>query len=249
MKIDAHVHIGRWRLPDFLGRECTLPQALQVFETCRIGGAVVMPTDEGDNRGLLESVRQLPDRSSIWVFAWARPGDEQTLDYVRSHGAAFDGLKIHPSLDRFQVTAAEYEPYLDLAAALEIPVSVHCGRWQEMASYKLAIEAARRHESVSFILGHAGGDTPQLAIGAAREAAERGCGNVFFDIAGLREYWALERAIAILGAERYLFASDFPLAYPGSYLAVVEALDISREDKARLFGLNALGILGMPRNK
>ena len=84
---------------------------------------------------------------------------------------------------------------------LDLTVLVHCGRWAEIAGWAHAVEAAERHPRVRFVFAHAGGDTPPNATNAALAVRERGLTNVWFEFSGLREYWVVERNVALLGAD------------------------------------------------
>jgi predicted TIM-barrel fold metal-dependent hydrolase len=251
--IDAHVHVGYWDHPDFLGRGAELDETLVVLRDAGIEGAAILPTDQRDNAGLLASARAAVaagDATRLWMFAWVRPvahgaeEAERELSWVREHAGSITGLKIHPSLSRHRVTDAGFAPALELAASLDLMVLVHCGRWQEMASYRFAIEAAARYPQVRFLLAHAGGDTPPLATAAADLVADRRIDNVWFDCSGLREYWVLERNVRVLGADRYLMGSDYSLAHPLMYVGAVRGMNLSDRDRGRILGGNAVELLG-----
>jgi predicted TIM-barrel fold metal-dependent hydrolase len=250
--IDAHVHVGVWEHADFLGRGCTLSDALAVMRTSGVGGALVMPTDRCDNAGLLAEVRAARAAGvaeRLWQLAWVRPVEPDAagaadLTWVREHRADLCGIKVHPSLSRRRVTDAAFAPVLEAAAELDLLVLVHCGRWQEMASYRFAIEAARAHPKVRFLLAHAGGDTPPLATAAAQLVADSGVDNVWFDFSGLREMWVVERNVALLGAERYLMGSDYSLAHPLMYIGAVRGMALPEAARRRILGENALALFG-----
>src|SRR5262249_48670622 len=149
------------------------------------------------------------------------------LAWVRAHAADVAGLKIHPSLSRRRITDDGFRPALELAEELGLVVLVHCGRWTEIAGWEHAAAAAERHPNVKFLFAHAGGDTPPNATNAARAVKERGLDNVWFELSGLREYWVVERNVALLGAGRYLLGSDYPLAHPLMYLGALAAMDLT----------------------
>jgi predicted TIM-barrel fold metal-dependent hydrolase len=155
-------------------------------------------------------------------------------------------LKIHPSLARRRVTDDGYRPALELAEELGLVVLVHCGRWTEIAGFAHAVEAAARHPRARFLLAHAGGDTPPNATGAARAVKEGGLENVWFEFSGLREYWVVERNVALLGAGRYLMGSDFPLAHPLMYVGAVRGMALSDAERRAILGDNARALFGAP---
>jgi len=247
--VDAHLHIGTWEHPDFLGRSCSLADAALVLRELDIGGAAIVPTDQCDNAGLLAEARELlhaGDSTKWWFFPWVQIDDTMptSLAWLEANAGAITGLKIHPSLSRRRIVDPEFASLLELAETRGWVVLVHCGRWQEMASYRFAVEAAERHPGGKFLLAHAGGDTPPLATAACDLVRERGVDNVWFEFSGVREYWVIERNAKVLGAERYLMGSDYNLAHPGMYLGAVRGMNLSDADKARILGENAVALFG-----
>jgi predicted TIM-barrel fold metal-dependent hydrolase len=56
-------------------------------------------------------------------------------------------------------------------------------------------------------------------------------------------WWATEIAINRLGAERFLYGSDFPLGHPRVLLGLIDALRIPAADKDLILGQNLLRLL------
>ncbi len=254
MIIDAHVHVGEWDHPGFLGRKCTVSEAVAELERCGIGGAALVPTDQCDNAGLLSGAQEVIANGydgSLWLFPWVRllaegtPGAED-LGWIQENLSVVTGIKIHPSLSRARITDAGFQAALEVANQNQLVVLVHCGRWQEIASFRFAMEAAGRYPDAKFLLAHAGGDTPENATNAALLLAKTGLENVWFEFSGLREYWVIERNVRLLGAERYLMGSDYALAHPRMYLGAVAAMDLPESDKQKILGENAKGLFGAP---
>ena len=248
MIVDAHIHVGVWDHPDFLGRASTLAEVIAVLDAAGIAGAGIMPTDQCDNAGLLAQRRAAAFGGSLWQFSWVRPTGQADGDcdlaWTDEHAHELTGIKIHPSLSRLRLTDAAYQPVLELAERRDLIVLVHCGRWQEIASYAFAIEVARSHPNVRFVLAHAGGDTPPLATAAAQMVADTKVDNVWFEFSGVREYWVIERNVALLGPERYMMGSDYSLAHPNMYIGAVAAMDLPERAKRRILGENAHELYG-----
>jgi hypothetical protein len=246
--VDAHMHIGAWDHPDFLGRSCTVSDAVAVLDDAGFNGAFMAPTDQCDNAGLLADMRAVLRggfAGPLWFCAWARP-DTDDVDWISANRGAVTGIKIHPSLHRTRIIDEGFTPALELADRHGLVVLTHCGRWQEKASYKFAVEAAGRYPGARFLLAHAGGDTPPLATAAAELVAESGLDNVWFEFSGLREYWVIERNVRKIGAERYLMGSDYNLAHPLSYLGAVRGMDLDDAQRSKIAGENALALFGAP---
>ncbi len=244
---DAHVHVGRWRTPDFAGRDSDLADVTRVLRSCGVTGALVMPTDSGDNEGLLGEVgshQAAPGSAPALFFAaWVRPGDESLYDFLERNQSRVGALKIHPSFNRLPIADPAYEPFLAVASRWRWPVVVHCGRWREVAGFEIALDAAGRHPDIPFLLSHMGGDSPTLVLGAAGAIRERGLANAYLGTESIREYWLVARALDLVGPERLVFGSDHNLNHPASFLAVVEALGLAPAERAMVLGGNARRIL------
>jgi len=246
--IDAHVHLGRWRHPGFLGLSTDLEQVVTRLRADGVDGVALTTSDEGDNAALLAASRALP--LTHWLFLWARPDGAAALEALLDDAGAgaAQGLKLHPSLERVNLDDPRWDPIFELAHRRGLRLMIHTGRWQQAAGYGLALDRAGQWPDVQLILSHAGGDTPQLCTDAADAVARRKLDNVAFDMAGVREHWALVQAMKRAGHRRYLMGSDFPLAPPAMYIAQVRAMPISDDWKADLLGGNALRILGAPQS-
>lgn len=223
-----------------------------MLDAAGIAGAAILPTDRRENQALLDDARAALRGGyggKLWFFPWVRPlgaGGEDDLAWVEANVAAIAGVKFHPSLSRVRITDPAFAPFLELCGRERKLALVHCGRWQEMASWRFTLDAAERHPDVRFILAHAGGDTPPLATSAAEAVAERGLANAWFEFSGVREFWVIRRNVDRLGAERYLMGSDYNLAHPSMYVAATRAMGLSAEDTAKILGGNALALFGAP---
>jgi predicted TIM-barrel fold metal-dependent hydrolase len=240
--IDGHIHAGYWSKNYFYGRGVEFGEIDSCLEECGMDGAILTSTDLRQNDPVLEFMRT-EARKKYWFFPWVNPADKRDLEYIRSRRAGIHGLKFHPSCDKIRITDKRAAPFLAFAAEHGLAVLVHCGRWQEMSSYKLALEAAADYPTTNFILSHMGGDTPELVKGAVEAILNGGLDNVHLGIEGVREYWIVRQAIDQLGAGRVIFGSDFPLGHPWMYLGLVEALGLDDRERGLVLGGNALRLL------
>jgi predicted TIM-barrel fold metal-dependent hydrolase len=208
-------------------------------------GAVVTTSDRRENALLLAEMAR-DGKLSYWFFPWVDPGQGARADlaFLQENRSDIAGLKLHPSLSRVRVTEPGYAPFLDFARSQRLPVLVHCGQWQEVASYRFVLELAHRYPDVGFIMAHGGGNNAALRLEAPREIERQGSPpNVYLDLTGLGLWWAAEIAINRLGADRFLYGSDFPLGHPKVLLGLVDALRIPAADKDLILGQNLLRLL------
>jgi predicted TIM-barrel fold metal-dependent hydrolase len=227
----------------FLGRGASFETMEKCLIDCGIDGAILTSTDQRENDAVAAFIAG-SDRQKYWFFPWVNPLIEDDLDYVRRNLERIDGLKLHPSCDKVRISDPRTEPFLRLACDEGLPVMVHCGRWQEMSSYRFALEMAAKYPTVRFMLSHMGGDTPELEMGTIDAITSGGLGNVFLGIEGVREYWAVQRAVEEVGANRVIFGSDYPLGHPLMYMGLVDALELTPEQKRLIVGGNALELVG-----
>jgi len=226
--IDGHIHVGRWS-ERFFGLQCTVAEVDRVLSECGIEGAVVTATDLVENESILD---QLADaRLRYWFFPWIDPKTTDPLERVKDWGLRVSGLKFHPSCDGVRITDPRCRPYLAYAGETNLPVMVHCGRWQEMSSYRFALEAARAHPDVRFIFSHMGGDEPTLVRSTYEALRDGGPANVWLGMEGIREYWLIRDAIDAVGARRTIFGSDFPIGHPKMYLGLLDALGLTDQER------------------
>jgi predicted TIM-barrel fold metal-dependent hydrolase len=241
--IDGHIHAGYWSAERFLGRGVPFEELDRCLAECGIDGAVLTSTDLRKNSSVIEFIAKSA-RRRYWFFPWVNPAVNDDLTFVAEHREKIHGLKLHPSCDRVKVTDKRVEPFIGFARDEGLPVMVHCGRWQEMSSYSLVLEVAARYPDVDFILSHMGGDTPELEM-ATIDAIKKGrLANAYLGTEGVREYWAVQRAVDELGAEKVIFGSDFPLGHPKMYMGVIDALKISDQQRGLVLGGNILRLVG-----
>lgn len=242
-RFDAHVHVGQWRTPDFGGHGSDLSEVARVLADTGFTGALVMPTDAGDNAGTLAAIDAYEGTPSFRFAAWIDPGDPTLPSFLAAHADRIDALKFHPSFSRLPLTAPAFEPYLRHAAAKALPCVVHCGRWQEVAGWSVALKVAEAFPSVPFLLAHMGGDSPALVAGAVAAIRDRRLANAHLGTESIREYWVVGRALDAIGCERLVFGSDHNLNHPASFLAVIDALHLSSTERDAVLGGNARRIL------
>lgn len=232
--IDAHVHVGRWRLAEFQGRCTTIDEARQVYLKYDWAGALLFPTDEGDSTGLLREAELSVGAPIFRVGYWADFTKAGNLERFVADAHRFAVLKVHPSCLKTPVTDAVWQPYLELAARRSMPIVIHCGRWQDVAGFEKALAVAKRHPDTPVLLAHMGGDSPHLVTSAVDAVAAGRLDNAFLGTESIREPWLLEYAVARLGSSRLVFGSDYNLNHPEPFRRLVEVLDISDTDRTNL---------------
>ncbi len=245
MIVDGHVHVGAWNEPSFSGRATSLDDCVRVMRDSGISGALVMPTDQGDNEGLRRAILAHDGVDvALRLNAWVAPDDPDNAGWMDRHAEDIAAIKIHPSLLRRKPTDPVFDPFYARAKAHGWPVLIHTGRWQEMSGWPLALEVARAWPEVSFVLCHMGGDSTDLVEGVVSAlAAADGPGNAFLGTESIRQYWVVDHAAKTLGAHRLVFGSDYNLNHPRSFIAVVEAMELSEAERETVLSGTLQGLL------
>lgn len=124
-------------------------------------------------------------------------------------GNGMRGVKLHPDFQRFYVDGESAER-IYRAVGSRLPLLLHIGddRYEFSKPTRLA-RMARKYPEVTFIAAHFGA---YRCWGDAE--VYTGLTNVYFDTSSSLAYISPERAaqlIGIYGAERFLFATDFPM--------------------------------------
>jgi aminocarboxymuconate-semialdehyde decarboxylase len=116
-----------------------------------------------------------------------------------------------------------------------------------------------RHPRLRVLLAHAGGTLPamlgRLDDGFTRFAATRSriarrpssyLSQLWLDSIAFSPPF-LRSLVALLGADRFVVGSDYPVGGPAHPVAEVQSLGLSPEDESAVLRLNALGLLGSGR--
>ena len=165
MIIDSHIHVGKWS-SIFYNYESTVEDAVKVMRSSGVDAAVCMPTDLTGNRYLMD--KTINNKNFKFYYnAWINPEDKDLDKFLEDDIDRVSLFKVHPSIQRKRITDESYDKYMKIAAENKKPVVVHCGRWQEIASYKFPLELAEKYPDLILILAHLGGDQPSLYLECA----------------------------------------------------------------------------------
>jgi uncharacterized protein len=249
MLLDAHVHVGPWRLQGLEALAPSLDDAVRAALREGIGGVAVTISDGGDNGDLRTAVAD-EDRIDLWFVPWIRPGTRQAEEFLDSAaGPRVAALKLHPSIDRTPVTDAAYDRAFDAAGEAGVPVLIHTGRWQEVAGFEHALRRAIERPALRVILAHAGGNDFLLRRRCCDRIAELDPPNLWLDLTGLGMPLTTRTLVERVGYTRFLFGSDYPLGHPRVQLAHVTAMDLPAAQEAAILGETARALLGEPSNR
>ena len=104
------------------------------------------------NRVLLDKVKASGGRlyQSFWCKPATEPDTAAVYTFLRKNRAWIRGLKIHPFYSRMPLEDARYVPYWELAAQLDLPVSVHTAA-DNLSNPEQLLALAKRYPQVRFM--------------------------------------------------------------------------------------------------
>lgn len=247
MIVDAHVHVGPWRLAGLEVLAPSLEDAVAAAVAEAVQGMAVTRSDGGDDEALRRAVGE-ERRIALWYMPWVRPGTEEPDRALAAEGPRVAALKVHPSVDRTPIAEPGYDRAFAAAEEAGVPVVVHTGRWQEVAGFEMALQRAAARPDLRVVLAHAGGNDFGLRLRCADRIEELGLDNVWLDLTGIGMPLLTRTLVERLGAARFLFGSDYPLGHPRVQIAHVTAMGLERRATEAILGGNAERLLGPPSN-
>lgn len=225
-----------------------------IAETIKSGAidkAVLLPvaTKPSQQKILNDWVKEIHDENeNIIPFGSVHPDAEDVFEELyRIKEMGLYGVKLHPDYQDFFIDEERVFPVYEKCAELSLPVIFHAGYDPLSPDVVHAMpEASKRaHEAVpsmTMILAHMGG------MKHWEEVSEliAGLDNVYLDTAYTVDFMPTDlfkKIVSKHGADKILFASDFPWHKSEMEKEFIENLDISDEDKKKILGENARKLL------
>jgi len=148
----------------------------------------------------------------------------------------FVGLKLHCGLHEATLDHPGYERALQYANEHKLPVLVHGGgdrdTWET---------AAMAHPNAAFISAHACAWDGLDAEGKQFYAMAREVENIYPDVAGsATHYGALQALVDLVGVDKVLYGSDFPMFDLAYELGRVTLSTLTPAEKNAIYSGNAL---------
>ena len=211
------------------------------------------------NDYLIQAVEGYPERLVGFCSvnpAWGK--DRVCAEIERCAASGLKGIgELHPDCQGFDITdCAQMAPMMELAHKLELPVLIHTsepvghqypgkGRTTPDRVYALI----RNFPENTIICAHWGGGLPFYGL-MPEVPAE--LANVFFDTAVspfLYKRDIFDVASRTIGADKILFATDYPLIQHRRVIGQVEESCLDPSSKAAILGGNAARLLGLEKDK
>lgn len=161
----------------------------------------------------------------------------EELEFMKSQGVKLVGELVPYLHDWSDYACQGFDEILDVIGQLNMVVSFHS---MDDTQMEMMIAA---HPRVTFVAAHPG-DREKYALHLERMKRYP---NAYLDLSGtgLFRYGMLKHGINTVGAERFLFGTDYPITNPHMYVQAVEFEKISEDDKDLIFYKNAKRLLDL----
>lgn len=206
----------------------------------------------GANDYVAAAQRRFPGR--IIGFGIVSPGDPGApAEIERCARIGLRGIgELNAGAQGFTLTdQARLQPVVDAALRCELPWNLHCSEpvgheyaGKGTATPNLVANFAQRNPELTLICSHLGGGLPLYAHMPEVRAL---CSRLWFDTAAQPFVYAASvyRAlIDMVGYERILFGSDYPLLDMPRYQAAMQAASLTEMEMGAILGGNAGRLFG-----
>lgn len=202
---DAHSHIGT----DVDGRTMTAEGMRERMEAAGVVRSIVFPLNDpnalDDFSGPNDVVWDAYEKFSEFFVPFFRlnPHRDYEREFERCVARGFQGLKLHPVSQKFELDDPRVVRLLGMAAAADLPVLIHTGMAMERIVEPL-LPTVEAHPELRLILGHAA----MVEVIQAVRAFENHP-NVLFETSVVRAK-DLYILFSLLDPARICYGSDIP---------------------------------------
>ena len=206
------------------------------------------------NQYLLESASRYPNRLIVFISLLLNDPEWSRAELDRGVKAGAKGAG-EIAFYRHEMTPNDIvsmRPLLDQMAKERIPLLLHSNErighdypGKGVTPVERFYDLILSFPGLPIILAHWGGGLPFYEL--MPEVAKR-MANVYYDTAAspfLYSKKIYSIAARIVGAQKILFGSDFPLIPPRRYFDELEGSDLPEEDRRKILGLNISRLLGL----
>ena len=168
------------------------------------------------------------------------------LDKLKDNG--IKGIKLHPDYQSFFIDEPRMQPLYEAILKCDFVLIFHSG-----VDDGIGEPVHSTPERVKNIMSLLRGEKVVLAHMGSFKMWDEVCEsilteNVYFDVSCAVQFLENEKfsyMIKTHGTEKILFASDLPWTLPSEGIEVIKNLDISEEDKEKIFSENAKKLLNL----
>jgi predicted TIM-barrel fold metal-dependent hydrolase len=200
------------------------------------------------NDYILDSVSRYPKRLVGFCAIQPRAGDDAIAEIERCAKAGAKGIgELRSDVQGFNLTDKKtMKPFIDAILKHSLIFLTHSS---EPVGHEYAGKGSITPDilysfitafpNLKIVCAHWGGGLPFYAL---MPEVAKALGNVFFDTAAtvfLYKPEIFEQVSHIIGSDKILFGSDYPLMSQNRVIAQIQSARLPGEDKTKILGLNA----------
>ena len=205
------------------------------------------------NDYIIEAALANPDHLTGFLSVNPAWGEAALREVERCAYAGLRGIgELHPDTQAVDITdASTMAPMMDLARSLNLPLLLHCSEpvghvypGKGITTPDRVWRLIENFPDNTIICAHWGGGLPFYALMPEVGAS---LSNVYFDSAASPFLYLpsiFSATAKMVGADRILFASDYPLMPPSRPLTQVMEQPLEEEHRHAILGKNAARMLG-----
>jgi predicted TIM-barrel fold metal-dependent hydrolase len=206
------------------------------------------------NDYILESIARYPDR--LVGFCSIQPRSlEAALDEVErcARGGVKGVGEMRPDMQLFELDDQQLmKPLVDILKKHSLILLSHSSEpvghnypGKGVVTPALLYPFILNNPELTVVLSHWGGGLPFYAL---MPEVKKALTNVYFDTAAsplLYRPQIYQQAVQLVGADKILFGSDYPLLPPERVLGEITSLDLPQPAKEQILSVNARRLLGI----
>ena len=206
------------------------------------------------NDYILESVQLYPDRfiGFCCFDPLSKKAAEETEKCLKAGCSGVGELAVYGQDFTPEIISA-FNDTMAVSASFDVPFLIHSNEplghqypGKQPMTLKGLFGLLNKFPSNKIVLAHWGGGIFFYSL--MKKAIKKALKNIWFDTAAspyLYEQDIYKKAVEIIGPEKILFGSDFPLIKPSRYFKEMESAGLSSESIDMIKGGNAVHLLGL----
>jgi len=204
------------------------------------------------NDYILDSISRYPTRLVGFCAIQPRAGDAAIAELERCAKAGAKGIgELRSDVQGFDLTdKTTMKPLVDAALKHNLIFLTHSSEpvgheysGKGSITPDILYSFITTFPNLKLVCAHWGGGLPFYAL---MPEVAKALANVFFDTAAtifLYKPEIFEQMSCIIGSDKILFGTDYPLMHQNRVLAQIQSAQLPEEDKARILGVNAQKLL------
>ena len=206
------------------------------------------------NDYILESIARYPDRLVGLATVQPQSGEAAIAEVERCAKGGIKGIgEIRPDTQLFDLTDETImSPFIEVIRQHSLILLIHASEpvghvypGKGGITPDVLYPSITRFPDLTLVCAHWGGGLPFYAL---MPEVKKALENVYFDTAASPFLYRPEiynHVIQLIGAEKILFGSDYPLLAPGRLINEIRSLDLPEETVSLILSGNAQRLLGI----